>query len=29
MIIMCASAIFVLFVVGVALAIDMLDSTRT
>ena len=27
--IMCASAIFVLFVVGVTLAIDMLDSTRT
>ena len=26
---LCASAIFVLFVVGVALAIDMLDSTRT
>ena len=28
MVIMCASAIFVLFIVGIALAVDMLDSTR-
>ena len=26
---LCGSAIFVLFIVGIALAIDMLDSTRT